>query len=1755
MSENNHRSFDKIADLGFQLMKDKSAYLSKERQTKNLSSESALAWIVDEWSAIESGLDWQSQKFRIKFSVKVLKQLLQKRLKLKHGDLSSVYIHEDEVSGFWLFAEYTRKGRSDETLIDSDIKPLSGMVGLSFNLHFEAPDLYFYLSSFTSIGYLPKNAIADIVDELLGCFAGSETFENLSVFERKVGFWNLFKSHSFFSDKTPSYRKLLMDLERSGEWVLYQDSRGWQLSLAKENRNSEFVVPPIEVIEARDLSHQYPEIDQLILKREFDQVSKLCSANIMSEGDSIYIRRRMLMVLLNAGDKISKPLKDRICQEHSLHTLSLSSLIQLAISENHRADLLKYVTELGSLFSDSIRNFEACEGFDRVLPELLALGWVHKDKSRAFLCYERILEKRGERIDIYQMMLQLMQAMDDTDGEIRILKRMVEVETETGTLGRYNMRLAELLKDTDTATAITYGIRAWKQSKARSDIAVFLSELLLSVGKHQQAIQILDQTLSITKKRDKHEPKSIASVELQIAKIWTHFLRRQDLALERVNRAIRICPRDRHILRLACQLFQDMNLREDEMRVTEVLFEIAIQDQDKEEVFHCFSILVSFFQNEKKNPRKLSKLYQTLVNFYLLEPEELFDLLNLKNIDIEWRKLFESVERQIIKDRNIKIAPYYTILGKVAQDKLQDHALAVEYYEKALKLERQNVQIYEFLDAYYARINDDKNRERILRSHLKEANVGDRVRILKDLFYTADRLGSPEVDYYAIELLKQADFDEPIKKRFALYQSDDKSEAIDKLLSSLLDDLDDRSLKVRWLSFGIEALSQVSGGRKFELLEKYLRWMLGVHEDDHRVWELGVDVHKEDPKSPYLAFYLENLIMSGQPPAVEPYIVLRSLDKKRASRGIYLLSLSKQQEDNEKKQAYLQDALQILKPHAGYQTKLIDAYYDLGQIVLLRVAELQEFFKTSKLTKSMPIFFEALEQQLQKLPFDAFGKDYFGFVLEVVKQRSDCPEQIVHLVLEMVDECDRKEALNYKMQLFLVIEKRNAFFEKSFGFDYLAYDSSWQLNDAFKSLVSWLYEDRKDAQDFAAMAEDKLLDRLQRQPSEDVDQVAGVYDFLNRCGYTSYKVRWQLFDAFLAKGELSRSRGYWFSLLKETSDKDALAEFLRESRACFQRYKMTDGLSGFLGYVIEEDLDSQLSSEIADETRLEYALTLFLQERSPDTAHRILSIYYRKNPFDERVWIPLYFLHLMLGHKYELYDLLKFALPKISENIDLLSNYPVTIESLEKEFRKLAGDLNLPEIIPGYEKSIDRMGSKVSARAPLIGDQNQRPEETQLGVRMMDAIDQTQPEIEVEKNSAQAEDIAATAETATLSEPEEQAGLIEEPTAQVAGFDSMGFVEDVSYRPGQIKRRSRLSSSRIINATNDSGSSQNDEALQNSLANDIPNWRLISASFMAEAGTTENIKAASFSRATEQHWAMQVVAVIENRTDLLRDWQYQVWKDPSQLFFRRRFPKLLEGKLMIKSLGEPLGRLLMLLRPILIDVFNEDFSLRGIAAEHNLRIDEFIRLRQQIDWNHAIFSKSLLSNYVDDWQEQGYRFFHVAGLVGDVLFEFQQQVIYLDLDYIADRPGDAFHSVLYWIKAVEYDLYRLLRLSPVEDMHPFLKRCRKLMKKVGASGLKDLVVNNHVVFESWSSEELELFAGYLEQCGDIEEQQLIGFWDDLDSQIQIIDLYESLDLVGLLQTKDYRLLSRDLELARDELRRSKKIRTLLAYLAKQEFSS
>lgn len=825
-----------LADTGFICIEGDHYAWDMERGKGALRAE--LPWHIHTWEIDLKNGEFQETAFAIHLNSEHFLLNLQDGLRAQYPSFRKVSLESDKTAGSWLLVEFLDPHLdSDQSLMieDEEASPVELPHGLAA-LHLSVVQAFGQVSIFMTkqslIGNTPGPFFIELPrllnHALFGVALQGKTNFNSYLLTLKTN--ELRSTLIDFCGLSDSARQLALREDDStfGQIKLAFEGQTYKLSWESGEEIPGLHVPPMEILEQKEVARRFQRLDELILLEDYQGALEQCQEYLTKNTQSLYLVRRWAFLTLWANRPFERKYLDLMSKLDPQNLMTLSLTVRDAQASGHSDRLLESLSNLGSSLGQSVEHFDSLDITSLTLPEMLGDAWRHRDEQRAVSCYERVLDARGEIPRILGKLIRLMRDVQDSTAEELYMDRLLACDVPTRTRAAIYHRFAEIKRKLDPADACHWALKSWHTHRLHVRYAVLTAELLIELGKPLDGVHVLVQT---SEALEGQPNEARLGLELKIATIWLDHINRFDLASERVSRALDLVGGDAdaydEIIRLV-QKFEDAPLLLD---VTMRALVLAEKSRDTERLLHYANALLLKIDSASDQEQSRA-IYQRVLHFILIGVDELHSLLKRSDLDLPFQEIADSVEQRITGISLHEQASYQLMFGEVSEEKFGDSVGTYTYYEKALRSGFLNQRSFDFLDSYYSRRGLNSERFHLLKRRLEEVQGSDRAGILRELFYFDEDVSNLDKDHYALQILRgDADDVGPIEERLKYYAEKSDGAAILAMMATFQGfDLDTIVTKTV-IQSGIHAIQSI-GSIDCQVHLKELRAMLGESEYD-----------------------------------------------------------------------------------------------------------------------------------------------------------------------------------------------------------------------------------------------------------------------------------------------------------------------------------------------------------------------------------------------------------------------------------------------------------------------------------------------------------------------------------------------------------------------------------------------------------------------------------------------------------------------------------------------------------------------------------------------------------------------------------------------------------------------------------------------------------------------------------------------------------------------------------------------------------
>jgi hypothetical protein len=254
----------------------------------------------------------------------------------------------------------------------------------------------------------------------------------------------------------------------------------------------------------------------------------------------------------------------------------------------------------------------------------------------------------------------------------------------------------------------------------------------------------------------------------------------------------------------------------------------------------------------------------------------------------------------------------------------------------------------------------------------------------------------------------------------------------------------------------------------------------------------------------------------------------------------------------------------------------------------------------------------------------------------------------------------------------------------------------------------------------------------------------------------------------------------------------------------------------------------------------------------------------------------------------------------------------------------------------------------------------------------------------------------------------------------------------------------------------------------------------------------------------EAHLCSQLLHIVTSDYDSLDLHFARVWKNVDEYFYKRTVKlRNLDKKLYIFNPdSDPYGFVL----PVLSWLGNSYHQMPHMTREP-----------ERVDVSDELFTASRLRDYKNYWLSQSYSFFNHPGLSGQLIYRASDHSFHFDRGYWRRLPHSHFyHALSLKEAAVRLGYDSMLSVLETENILSVLNQALRLALDGDVKVFSDLMVGDIKPFEHVTKDELLRLRSLALRLKPFGESFISSIKMLLKSQLLHIQLYQSLDLIGLI---------------------------------------
>lgn len=301
---------------------------------------------------------------------------------------------------------------------------------------------------------------------------------------------------------------------------------------------------------------------------------------------------------------------------------------------------------------------------------------------------------------------------------------------------------------------------------------------------------------------------------------------------------------------------------------------------------------------------------------------------------------------------------------------------------------------------------------------------------------------------------------------------------------------------------------------------------------------------------------------------------------------------------------------------------------------------------------------------------------------------------------------------------------------------------------------------------------------------------------------------------------------------------------------------------------------------------------------------------------------------------------------------------------------------------------------------------------------------------------------------------------------------------------------------------------------------DGSSWREALGRSAVSIDDARKLSSRAFGSALEKHLAIQALAVRTGDAESLQMLDWQVWKDPRKMNYSLNAKSRIPERSTPTILREALARLVIELTPLFSLRFSKKLRLAALPSLVALNASQIVKQRRLFNLSSKEAVILGLDRLSVRFSKSELRCFDLPGLKSKIFFDGEAREFYLDLGFWLKKGGsELLHAILQEFWSVKLKYFVPLALDPVREVFPLLLRVRQYL---GASTIGKLkfVLSPEVreIGAQLRKMNQEMLREQFRKMGAIEQGQLLDVWEAMRRHVCMIDLADTLDLIGILSS-------------------------------------
>jgi tetratricopeptide (TPR) repeat protein len=1217
---------------------------------------------------------------RLSLDTNRLRDNLAKAIRKFFGARTTPTIVDCGRGTYWILLEFVKSGAKKKQVRQNaaDYLPY-GVAGYKVGFGSSGGNIEVYFSDFFGVGFVPQAFMAAhgrILLEALGLRKIADKYPVLvdqrSLFETSISAkLALVLAAGDAADE--SLEAFLPAKERPSGLNLSVGKGLLQFELGGEEAGFDLrhTSPvPVVVLEARERTDALGEIDRFFIDGKISRGSRAIVEATRGGMVASYLLQRLSLLSVCGHDIPDDVVTANESVNPAERKLLLSHKVRHAALNGKMNDVLEHLSGLGRLLAADVPDMESVKSFDLVIPELLGDAWSPVNVRKAEACYERILQRCGDLPRILRKIITLTKAEADNTREFRLLDRLSVVERRKNELARIFYRMAELARDHGEfhKDPAQLAFRALQSDRNHYQSALLAAELLNRSGKPNEAIALLDQMLGDGSVNIPQ--KARARLEHAIGVTWMSSLDRQDLAERRFERAIALDETQIDSLALLEQIYRESGQTHKIGALLEKQFDAYERSGDLENLKRVFEELVELFRGPMGQPKKAYELYQRMLALAIVEPEEIDKLMAWRDIEIDWQAIYDKlVDNLRHLPGGALSARYHMRLAEICRDKINNQDGTLSHYLSALDHGGIDSNGFRFVVEKLTLSHDLDRLAEVFEVRLKQVDTAERSELIGEILSFPGVLSDPRRDQLAVEAYAADDAKSSLLfQRLKYYQSMDDVEGLERFGEVIVDIVKSPTKSAQWLRNVIEALQECVDPAKFRAIDKHFRKIYETDPDPVSVLADAVRLFKDTMDSGRCSFYLRELLKHDEIPDLSAKLVARYLVGFDAdlARFHYLRAAAAKKKEDICSDARV--ACTIYKRLPGHHKMQEKSLHLIGMNEVLTDVDLKDVVSLAGITENWTDAARVFQKQADFTPDqEKKGKLLIEQGRMLWKEGRDPGRARLAYVM----------ALNYvkhKAPVKMILAQ-------------LAEESGQQEQEA-RALVDFVLDDESSGEEASYLRAISRMITLGKEPysvyklirprlaaaaaDDNNSFVLKTAETLISAGLMNQELFVFSFRAAVDDRIADEAVDYWWRGLKSVQNKTGIRSYIAETQAVLKSADREDLLLKCYRAAIQSGITNEVPEVVKQEVLVQYGLLMFDSDVRRNKALPVFKEAYKSDPADNRTWLPVYFILEEQGDQHQQYLFLKEMLVRLREDTRPLRQYPVTIESLEKQLRELA---------------------------------------------------------------------------------------------------------------------------------------------------------------------------------------------------------------------------------------------------------------------------------------------------------------------------------------------------------------------------------------------------------------------------------------------------------------------------------------------------